>query len=247
MQPQIQNTNTDNLERFKKSRERDDRQQPQLVMPMEEVEGDNTFGSLARQKAQEWGTVQEAAEPQSADSDSALAPLERAGGRSVAPEGYEQGAQQESMVGQKGTINTRFGERSGADIYSGGINYGVDIGVKRGTKVAAPPGEWVVVDAFADATVEGPENAQRGINNGYGNSVFIQNTQTGEKLRYSHLMTGGVYAKRGDRIKGGTVIGRTGATGNTAGQTGQHLDLEYYDPSGKIGDVLKTNYANNLM
>lgn len=156
-------------------------------------------------------------------------------------------AAQNKILGGKGMITQRFGNRSGVEKYSGGVNYGTDIAVPKGTPVAAPYGEWEVVEAFDQAGKEGPNNAQGGINRGYGNSVLIQNTKTGEKLRYSHLRVGGVGVKAGQTLSGGTVLGETGATGNTAGRTGQHLDLEYYNPQGKISNVEQTPYWRSLM
>lgn len=154
--------------------------------------------------------------------------------------------EQDKVLEQPGVVTQKFGNRSSVERFSGGVNYGTDIAVPKGTKVAAPPGEWKVVDAFSSAQAEGPNNRQRSINSGYGNSVLLQNTQTGEKVRYSHLTMGGVGVKPGQVIKGGQVVGLTGATGNTAGRTGQHLDLEYYDSNGKIRDVMKSPYARYL-
>lgn len=150
---------------------------------------------------------------------------------------------QNALLNGEYTMGTQFGVRQAADKYSGGVNYGTDIIVPKGTKVAAPPGQWKVVEAFNGATVEGPQNKQGHLNKGYGNSVLIQNTETGEKLRMSHLTPGGVYVKPGQTIEGGTVLGATGASGNTAGRTGQHLDLEYYDAKGKISDPMRSSYA----
>lgn len=151
-----------------------------------------------------------------------------------------------SSIVDNPTMGTPFGARQSADIYSGGVNYGTDIIIPRGTEVKAPPGNWKVVDAFNGARTEGPKNAQRGINNGYGNSVLLENTETGEKMRFSHLTVGGVAVKPGQTISGGNVIGLSGATGNTAGKTGQHLDLEYYNSEGRISDVMNTPYAKYL-
>lgn len=139
------------------------------------------------------------------------------------------------------TVTKGFGEKNPADIYSGGINYGTDFATPKGTPVNLPKGNWQVVDAFSGATAEGPNNRQRGINKGYGNSVLVQNLDTGEKLRFSHLSK--VNVQKGQKLMGG-LIGNTGATGNVAGKTGQHLDLEYYDASGKKADVMKSGYFN---
>jgi murein DD-endopeptidase MepM/ murein hydrolase activator NlpD len=155
-------------------------------------------------------------------------------------------AYQGTILGAKGTLTQAFGNKSGVEKYSGGVNYGTDFAVPRGTRVAAPEGDWVVVESFDKAQAEGPGNAQGGINRGYGNSVLIQNTKTGEKLRYSHLRVGGVGVQQGQQISGGTVLGETGASGNTAGRTGQHLDLEYYNGNGRIANVMTSPYGRYL-
>lgn len=138
-------------------------------------------------------------------------------------------------------VNKGFGEKNVADIYSKGINRGTDFNTPKGTPINLPQGNWRVIDAFTGATAEGPNNPQRGINQGYGNSVFVQNMDTGERLRFSHLSK--VNVQRGQTLKGG-LIGNTGATGNVAGKTGQHLDLEYFDSQGKLADVRKSSYFN---
>lgn len=135
------------------------------------------------------------------------------------------------ILSQSGPITQAFGNRSPIERFSGGVNYGTDIGVGVGTKVALPKGRWQVIDA----------NASGGINSGYGNSIFAQNLETGEKLRLSHLSRVGV--KKGDVIDGGQVIGETGATGNV---TGPHLDLEYYNQNGQVADVLRSRYAGAI-
>ena len=128
-----------------------------------------------------------------------------------------------------------------ADVYSRGINRGLDIAVKKGTPVELPKGRWQVVHSFNKATAEGPNNKQRGINEGYGNRVVAVNLDTGEKISFAHLSK--VNVRVGDLISGGTV-GYSGATGNVAGRTGAHVDIEYYDATGSLGDVTKTNYWN---
>lgn len=155
------------------------------------------------------------------------------------------GGVQRGILGRSGVITQQFGNRNAIEKYSKGINYGTDIAVPKGTPVALPPGEWKVTEAFSGATASGSNNKQGGINRGYGNSIFVQNIQTGERLRMSHLSQVGV--QPGQVIKGGQVIARTGATGNVHGTTGEHLDIEYYTPQGKIADVLKSRYAQYLM
>lgn len=76
----------------------------------------------------------------------------------------------------------------------------------------------------------------------YGNSILVQNTETGEKLRYSHLSV--VAVGKGDVLDTGSFIGKSGATGNT---TGAHLDLEYYDKNGKLADVMRSAYGKHYV
>lgn len=156
-----------------------------------------------------------------------------------------QGGVQRTILGKGGVVTQKFGNKSAVEKYSGGVNYGTDIAVPKGTPVAVPPGKWQVVEAFDKATAEGPNNRQGGINRGYGNSVLVKNVETGELMRFSHLSQVGV--RPGQTIEGGAVFGKTGATGNVAGRTGQHLDLEYYDSRGRVSDVLKTPYARFLL
>ena len=131
------------------------------------------------------------------------------------------------------------GTRNPADIYSNGINRGLDVAVKRGTPVKLPPGNWQVVHAFSGATAEGVGNSQASLNQGYGNRVVVKNLETGELISFAHLSQ--VNVKPGEMLEGG-LVGYSGATGNVAGKTGYHLDIEYYDPSGKLGDITKTDY-----
>lgn len=144
----------------------------------------------------------------------------------------------ESVLPKKFAINTRFGARSGADVFSGGINYGTDIDTPMGTQINAPPGKWVAKESFGKA----PNNGYigNGTNQGYGNSVLLQNAKTGEQIRFSHLSPG-VDVKPGQIIEGGQSLGRTGLSGNTSGS---HLDAEYYDSSGQIRDIFKSKYRN---
>jgi len=135
-----------------------------------------------------------------------------------------------------GARNSRYNK------ISGGVNRGADFAVPTGTPVSVPPeGNWEVVESFSGATASGPGNRQAMINRGYGNSVLVRNTLTGEMMRFSHLS--GVDVNPGQLIKGGQVVGRSGATGHVAGRTGQHLDVEYVDQSGKLGDVTRSPYG----
>lgn len=152
-------------------------------------------------------------------------------GQSLYNYGGEAIANVGKILGASGPITQAFGNRNPIEKFSGGVNYGTDIGVGTGTKVALPKGRWQIIDA----------NASGGMNQGYGNSIFAQNLETGEKVRLSHLSQVGV--KKGDVIDGGKVIGATGASGNV---TGPHLDLEYYNRNGQIANVMNSPYRNAL-
>lgn len=109
-------------------------------------------------------------------------------------------------------------------------NTGTDFGVPTGTDINLPSGEWVV------------EEVGTGYNRGYGNSVAVRNAQTGERLRFSHLSKM-LRVQPGQNIQGGQLLAKSGATGNV---TGPHLDLEYYDNQGQLGDVLQSKYRETL-
>jgi len=135
------------------------------------------------------------------------------------------------------SLTQKFGNYNpSVERYSGGVNYGADFATPKGTPLSAPQGQWVVAEAF-----DGAKEGNRGVNNGWGNSVVIVNSQTGERLRFSHLSKVGV--RPGQIVKGGQVFGLTGNTGNS---TGPHIDIEYYDQRGRVSDVLKSRYANQL-
>lgn len=151
----------------------------------------------------------------------------------------ETGQNQSTMLPNMPRITQQFGQKSKYDVFSNGVNYGVDFAVKENTPLALPPGQWQVVEAYSGANNRGRIGDKT--NRGYGNSVLVVNTQTGEKLRYSHLK--GVGVQPGKVYSGGTVIGASGATGNV---TGPHLDLEYKNAQGRLADVLNSPYARYL-
>lgn len=136
-------------------------------------------------------------------------------------------------------ITQTFGQRSAYDQFSGGVNYGVDYRTPENVPVQLPRGNWKVVEAFTGAA-PGTGYLGNGVNRGYGNSILVQNMDTGEKFRFSHLNKVGV--KPGQTLQGGE-IGLTGSTGNV---TGPHLDLEYYDRTGRMADVQKTPYGQMM-
>jgi murein DD-endopeptidase MepM/ murein hydrolase activator NlpD len=121
----------------------------------------------------------------------------------------------------------------------GGINRGVDISAKTGTPLYVPEGEWKVTETYSRAKGKGYVGNRT--NTGYGNSVVIKNTKTGEVMRLSHLSSVGV--KPGQILASGSLIGKSGATGNV---TGSHLDLEYKTSKGKLADASKTKYVSSI-
>lgn len=140
------------------------------------------------------------------------------------------------LGGVKATITGTFGQQYGAGVEAtkDGKNVGVDFAVPVGTPVSVPQGTWKVVDVKSGVTGGNLKDYKKAP---YGNSVMVQNTETGEKMRFSHLSEVGV--SKGDTISGG-LIGKSGATGNV---TGAHLDVEYYNSSGKLADVLASSYG----
>lgn len=63
----------------------------------------------------------------------------------------------------------------------------------------------------------------------YGNSILFR-LPSGEMLRFSH-MSQIANVQPGQTIQAGQVFGMPGSTGNS---TAEHLDLEYYNPQGKV-------------
>lgn len=128
---------------------------------------------------------------------------------------------------------------------NGRINRGTDFAGKQGTPVALPEGsEWEVVSSVNNVSKRIPEDFSPQQNYGWGNSVVVKNAKTGEKMRLSHMQHGSVPdLKQGQVLKGGTVIGAIGNTGNTHGETGNHLDVEYYNSKGERLDVLQSPYS----
>jgi murein DD-endopeptidase MepM/ murein hydrolase activator NlpD len=133
-------------------------------------------------------------------------------------------------------VTQPFGARNPIERFSNGINYGTDFATPVNTPLKAPQGRWKVVDSFAGET--SPGYVGNGTNRGYGNSVLLQNTQTGEQIRFSHLNKN--FAQRGAEIQGGQLVGLTGQSGNV---TGPHLDVEYYNRGGNISNVLTSPYG----
>lgn len=108
---------------------------------------------------------------------------------------------------------------------------------ERNTPVSLPKGQWYIQSARNNANPEGAAGDYT--NEGYGNDVIAENTQTGEKLHFLHLAAANV--KPGDIVGGNAVVGMTGNSGNS---TGPNLGVEYYDQNGKIGEVLDSPYRD---
>lgn len=143
---------------------------------------------------------------------------------------------QRGIIPMKAQITQPFGNRSSIERYSGGTNLGTDFAVPSGTPMAVPPGNWVVVEAYG-----GAREGDRSANNGSGNMVKIQNTQTGETLGFEHLSRIGV--RPGQPVSEGSVIALSGNTGNS---TGPHASIPYQTPNGQYADVLKSPYGRYL-
>jgi murein DD-endopeptidase MepM/ murein hydrolase activator NlpD len=119
-------------------------------------------------------------------------------------------------LGHWGKINSPFSFRT--DPLTGEIRHhnGVDLKAKYGDPVYAAASGTVI---FC------------GINGGYGNLIQIKHS--GDYLTYyGHLSK--IYAKEGQRVRRGTLIGRVGATGRV---TGPHLHFEIHK-NGKAVDPL---------
>ena len=170
--------------------------------------------------------------------------------RSLASDFDEPGAQptdrtrvetgQNGILPGKFQITQGFGNRNdGVEVFSKGVNYGVDFATPKNTPVAAPDGKWIVVDSNNSSKREG--FIGNNDNQGYGNSVLIQNAETGERIRFSHLNQ--ATPNKGDIVFGGELVGRSGNTGNS---TGAHLDVEYYDSNKQIRNILGSSYASQL-
>lgn len=141
-----------------------------------------------------------------------------------------------SILPIRATISQKFGNYNPKiERFSGGINRGTDYAVPIGTPVRVPDGEWVVAESFGGANPKGYIGDKS--NNGYGNSIVMVNRQTGERMRVSHLSKVGV--RPGEIVKGGQTIALSGSSGNS---TGGHLDLEYFDATGKLRDVSRSSY-----
>lgn len=147
---------------------------------------------------------------------------------------------QEKVIPTPTPVTQYFANRNPIEKFSKGFNRGTDFGTKENTPLAVPQGKWVVEEAFSGATKKG--RIGDSTNRGYGNSVVLRNSLTGEKIRYSHLNQVGV--KPGQIVSQGQVVAKSGSTGNS---TGPHLDVEYINPQGKLSNILKSPYGSQFI
>ena len=101
-----------------------------------------------------------------------------------------------------GRLSSFFGNRKHPIYRKMKFHNGLDIAAPYGTYIGAAR-EGVVVST--------------GWNGGYGKAVIIQH-DNGYKTMYGHMSA--IYAKPGDRVRAGKVLGRVGSTGLS---TGPHL------------------------
>lgn len=115
----------------------------------------------------------------------------------------------------EGPITSALGHRSAPRAGASTEHNGLDIGVPVGTPVASMgPGRVV----FA---------GQRGKN---GNLVIVEHAD-GSRSSYAHLDS--INVTTGQAVNGGTVIAKSGNTGNS---TGPHLHLTVRDKNGRVVD-----------
>ncbi len=164
--------------------------------------------------------------------------------RMLTPEEQQASLKSLNQTGNLGTVQPAanlprvtqaFGNRSGVEKYSNGINLGADFATKPGTPLLVPQGEWVV------------EKVSPGFNGGSGNFVKIKNKQTGDSLGYEHLSQ--IAVKPGQQVTPGMPVGLSG--GNQAGpgrgnSTGAHSSLPLQDKNGKYIDIMKSPYINSV-
>lgn len=106
----------------------------------------------------------------------------------------------------KGRISSGFGGRLDPFHGRGTFHGGIDLN--------APVGEPIV--STADGVI-----ISVGWNGGYGNAVVIKHGNSGLTSRYAHMSE--IFARQGQVVRRGEVIGRVGRTGRA---TGMHLHYE---------------------
>jgi murein DD-endopeptidase MepM/ murein hydrolase activator NlpD len=149
----------------------------------------------------------------------------------------QQSQQQNTILPNPVPVTQQFGNYNpNLEVFSGGYAMDTNFGAKEGDPVALPPGRWQIVNQNDSAGLDGqPGNGE---NAGYGRAILAQNLDTGDRLHFIHLHD--VNTQLGDIVQGGQPIATVGHSGNA---TAENLGLEYYDPSGKIGDFMQSPYA----
>lgn len=123
-----------------------------------------------------------------------------------------------------GPVTSLFGPRNAPVSGASKSHKGVDVGVPIGTTVVA----------MKDGTV-----TYAGWATGYGNVIYISH-ENGYQTRYAHLSS--FVAKRGDKVKKGQVIAKSG---NTGIGSGPHLHFEIrknntaINPNTKLNNIKK--------
>lgn len=158
------------------------------------------------------------------------------------PEEYlaNQDNKEEPILPNKTQVTQDFGTVNPIEPTAGHKAGDTNFAAQANTPVKLPKGSWYVVSAFNGANPNGAPGDYT--NEGYGNDVIVQNTQTGEKLHFLHLSSANL--QPGQIAKGGTIAGMTGDSGNS---TGPNLGVEYYNAKGELNDVLASPYAQAFM
>ncbi len=104
----------------------------------------------------------------------------------------------------------------GANAYDG--HAGTDIGAGRLTPVYAAATGWVQrrMDGFGDGFLGSTDG------NGFGNHVVLYHTAKNNTI-YGHFTSGNVIPNLGDTVACGTLIGKSGTSGNSSGP---HMHFE---------------------
>jgi len=147
--------------------------------------------------------------------------------------------EQQSILPNQTQVTQDFGTVNPIEPTEGHKAGDTNFAASPNTPVSLPTGSWYVVSAFNGAKPQGAPGDYT--NEGYGNDVIVENTQTGEKLHFLHLNSANV--QPGQIVKGGTVAGMTGDSGNS---TGPNLGVEYYNANGQLSDVLSSPYAKDF-
>lgn len=135
-------------------------------------------------------------------------------------------------------ISSEFG--AVGDAKRSSAHRGIDISIKQ-LPASLPTGsDWVITKVYNAAT----QGQNANDNSGWGNMILATNPVTGETVRLSHLDIGGVFVQPGQTVAGGTIVGRTGNTGNAQGTNGGwHLDIETTNQAGQLINPRLSNYG----